>query len=569
MKPLSQKTSSLLFSVCLFVAASVPRLFSLGAHWTSDETGWLTHSTVFMAAVDMGAFSETLVTFHPGVITVWLAALRTVFTDPHISVQGLALARWFIGVALLIGIGVAAVPLYRLFGRWVALIGAAFLSFSPLFLAQSRRVHTDALASIFVLLAVLSLLLYCRTLQKRRYLIGSGIAFGLACLAKSNALILLLWLPICFALFRNREETWRQFFLRGLGAGLCFLSCTLLTVFALLPIFWNPIFLIFGLCLLGVTLLAYRELQKGARQRLTLYLASVVVVGAVSGHTVRTVWRVFDGVAWAITTPHNLQHFFLGQVLYDPGWLYYPLVLCVNTTPLTLPLAFGGCLFLWRKRHQEGYAQQFRIALGLVAVVLLFTLCLSLTSKKFSRYLLPAFPMLEILAAIGFFEFLKWGYSYIGSRFGPGANAKKLTFSIATFLCLFLIQIVPVLRLHPYYGTYYNLCFKLTDIRKITTVGEGGGAGYDLAAKYLNNKPYARELRVQTFPPSAHLFLPYFTGRVVWVDAGEVVVPDYELVHIRESQAGWVPQTGILNGELEHVITLNGIDYVWIYRIPR
>ena len=566
MKPFSLKTSSLFFAVCLFLVASVPRLFSLGNHWTSDEGGWLDHSTVFMAAVDMGAFAETLVTFHPGVITMWLAALRTLFTEPHISVQGLALARWFIGIALLSGIGVAAMLLYRLFGRWVALIGAAFLSFSPLFLAQSRRVHTDALAAIFVLLTVLFLLLYCQIPQKRRYLIGSGVAYGLACLAKSNSLILLLWLPICFILFRNREEPWRQFFLRGLGATLCFLSCTLLTVFALWPLFWNPTFLTFGVCLLGVTLFAYRELQKGAYQRLWLYLASVVV-GVVSGHTVRTLWRVFDGVAWAITTPHNVEHFFLGQVVYDPGWLFYPLVLCINTTPLTLPLAFGGCLFLWRRRVEAGYGRQFRIALALVAVVLLFTLCLSLTSKKFSRYLLPAFPTLEILAAVGFFEFLKWSYSYIDSRFGIETNSQKLTFSIVTILCLLLIQIVPVLRLHPYYSTYYNLCFKLTDIRKIITVG--AGAGYDLAAKYLNSKPNAQELRVQTFPQSAQFFLPYFTGRMHWADTGEEGVPDYEVIHLRESQAGWVPQTGTLNGELEHVITLNGIDYVWIYKIPR
>ena len=184
--------------------------------------------------------------------------------------------------------------------------------------------------------------------------------------------------------------------------------------------------------------------------------------------------------------PHNVAHFFLGQVLYDPGWLYYPLVLCIRTTPLMLPLAFGGCLLLWRKRHQEGYAQQFRIAGGLVGVVLLFTLCLSLTSKKFSRYLLPAFPMLEILAAIGFFEFLKWGYSYIDSRYGTEATLQKLTFSIMTLLSLLLIQIVPVLRLHPYYTTYYNLCFKLTDIRKIITTP--AAAGLDLAAKYLKWK---------------------------------------------------------------------------------
>ena len=325
----------------------------------------------------------------------------------------------------------------------------------------------------------------------------------------------------------------------------------------------------FGVCLLGVTLFVCRALQKGAHGRLTLYLASVVVVGVVSGYMVRTVWRVFDGVAWAITTPHNVEHFFLGQVLYDPGWLFYPLVLCIKTTPLTLPLTLGACLFLWRKRHEEGYARQFRIALGLVAVVLLFTLCLSLTSKKFSRYLLPAFPMLEILAAVGFFEFLKWGYSYIDSRLGTGATPKKLTFSIVTLLCVILIQILPVLRLHPYYGTYYNLCFKLTDIRKIITVGEGGGTGLDLAAKYLNRKPNAQALCVKTFPPSAPFFYPYFTGQVTWVDASEVDVPDYEVVHIRESQAGWVPQTGTLNGELEHVITLNGIDYVWIYRIPQ
>ena len=580
MKPFSLKTSSLFFGVCLFVAASVPRLFSLGAHWTSDEVGWLTHSTVFMAAVDMGAFSETLVTFHPGVITMWIAALRTFFTEPHISVQGLALARWFIGVALLIGIGGAAVLLYRLFGRWVALIGATFLSFSPLFLAQSRRVHTDALAAVFVLLTVLSLLLYCQIPQKRRYLVGSGIAFGLACLAKSNSLILLLWLPICFALFRNREETWGQFFLWVLGATLCFLSCTLLTVFALLPVFWNPICLIFGVCLLGVTLFAYRELQKAAHGRLTLYLASVVVVGVVSGYMVGTVWRVFDGVAWAITTPHEVEHFFLGQVLYDPGWLFYPLVLCIRTTPLTLPLVFGGCLFLWRKRHswsprqdrdrqngQEGYARQFRVALALVAVVLLFTLCLSLTSKKFSRYLLPAFPILEILAAIGFFEFLKWGYSYIDSRFGTETNSQKLTFSTVTLLCLFLIQILPVLRLHPYYGTYYNLCFKLADIRKIITVP--AAVGLDLAAKHLNRKPNAQALHVQVSPLSGQFFYQYFIGQTHWADEGEAVVPDYEVVHIRDSQVGRVPQTGTLNGELEHVITLNGIDYVWIYRIPR
>ena len=426
MKPFSLKTSSLFFGVCLFVVASATRLFSLGAHWTSDERGWLDHSTVFMTAVEMGAFSETLVTFHPGVITIWIAALRTFFTEPHISVQGLALARWFIGVALLIGIGVAAVLLYRLFGRWIALIGAAFLSFSPLFLAQSRRVHTDALASIFVLLTVLSLLLYCQIPSKtplpNRF--WNCLWSSLPCqkqLAYSSLVAPYLLRPVS-----ESGGNVAAVLSPGAWSGTLFPELHVTHRFrAVAPLLEPHLF--------DIWVMSFR--------RHTVYVSGVTESGTSTTHPIFGIGcggrcgvrlcrsepygRVFDGVAWAITTPHNVEHFFLGQVLYDPGWLFYPLVLCINTTPLTLPLAFGACLFLWRKRHQEGYARQFRIALGLVAVVLLFTLCLSLTSKKFSRYLLPAFPMLEILAAVGFFEFLKWGYSYIDSRFGTGANSPK------------------------------------------------------------------------------------------------------------------------------------------------
>ena len=558
-------TPPLFLFLCLFAVASVPRLLSLSAHWSSDESGWLRQSAVFISAIKAGDFSETLVAHHPGVMTMWIAGLRTFFTDLRVDIQNLALARWFIGVVVLSGIGIGSVLLYRLLGFWISVISALFLAYSPLFFAQSRRVHTDALAAIFILLTVLSILLYCQTPQKRRYLIGSGIAFGLACLAKSYALILLLWVPICLVQFRDREGGWRRSFFHALGAVLCFLSCTLLTVIILWPVFWKLTFLMFFLCLLGITVFAYRGLQKETHQRLLLYLLSIVVVGAVGGYMVHIIWRVFDKVAWAITTPHEIEHFFLGRVLHDPGWLFYPLVLCIRSTPLMLPLALGGCFFLWRKRHQEGYARQFRIALGLAAVVLLFIFCLSLTSKKFSRYLLPAFLILEILAAVGFFECLKWGWSYLASRFGSAGTSQKLTVSIVFLLCFVLVQVFPVLRLHPHYGTYYNLCFKFTDITKIITVGEA--SGLDLAAKYLNGKPDARQLMVQVSPLTAEFFYRYFVGKNYLLNIKWGTVPDYEVVYIRDSQIGWALQEGIYGGELECVIALNGINHVWIYRV--
>ena len=568
-QPLSLKrpTVFLFLALSLFAVASVPRLLSLNAHWSSDEARWLRRSASFMSAVAVedGNLSGTLVSYHPGVMTMWIAGLRTFFIEPQVDVPNLTLARWSIGVAVLIGLAIAFILLNRLFGLWIAVVSFAFLVCSPLLLAQSRRVHTDALAAVFCLLAVLAFLLYCQTPKKQHYLISSGVAFGLACLSKSYSLVLLLWVPLCLGLFRNQGETWRQFLFNSLGALLCFLSCALLTAFVLWPVFWTLAFFIFGLCLLGIIAFAHRRLQQETHQQLLPYLPSILVLSVVCVCVMRTVWRVLDRVGWAVTTPHEVEHFFLGQVVNDPGWLFYPLVLCIKSTPLMLPLALGGCLFLWQRRREEDYARQFRIVLGLGAVVVLFTICLSLTSKKFSRYLLPAFPILEVLAAVGLVAFFRWGYSYINDRFGTEATLPKLSFSVVTLLCLLMIQVIPVLRLHPYYGTYYNLCFKLTDITKIITFGDA--SGLDIAAKYLNQKPNAQGMNVQVSPLATEFVRRYFVGQAYRADRKKGLAPDYEVVYIRDSQIGRVPQTGTLNGTLECVITLNGVDHIWIYRV--
>ena len=176
--------------------------------------------------------------------------------------------------------------------------------------------------------------------------------------------------------------------------------------------------------------------------------------------------------------------------------------------------------------------------------------------------------MLEILAAIGFVGRLKWCYAALRSRFGIEAtNRDKRTLVVIARLCFFFIQVFPVVALHPYYGTYYNLCWKMTDITKIITVGEA--SGLDLAAKYLNDKPNARKLVAQVSPLATEFVYHYLQGRVYRADRITRLSPDYEVVYIRDSQIGRVPQTGTLNGELEALITLNGIDHVWIYRILR
>ena len=555
----------LYFSLCLLILTLIPRLSTLESHWSSDAVLWLNRSSDFMSAVKQSEFSETLIAYHPGVTTMWIAGLRTFFTDPGVDVENLAQARWFIGIVVWMGIGLACLLLYRLFGQWVALAGVACLAYSPLFLAQTRRVHTDALATTFLLLTVLLFLTYCQNRERRRYLVLSGITFGLAVLSKSYALILLPWLPVCLFLF---QEKGKKGFGRHIAEGVCFLSCTALTLFTLWPVFWSPLFGLMTLCLFGLTVVLFQEM-KNERCPGRLVGALLVVLCFIGVRAIKMIWHVLDRVNWAVTTPHEVEHFFLGKVVYDPGWLFYPFVLLIKSTPLMLPLAIVGCILLWRQRkHTEETARHFKTGLALVIGVALFTVCLSATSKKFSRYLLPAFPMLEILAAIGFVAGLKWSYKRLVSRFGAVATAKyKTALTVLACVGFFFVQVFPVLALHPYYGTYYNLCWKVIDITKIITVGDA--SGLDIASKYLNRKPKAYLLSVQVSPLSAQFFHHYFQGFAYRSDINVInVTPDYEVVYIRDSQIGRVPQTGTLNGELETVITLNGIDHVWIYRIP-
>ena len=562
------KQSIFVIAFCLFLTAALPRLFTLDAHWSSDETLWLDRSARFISAIKHGEFSKTLITHHPGVMTMWLAGLRQFFGENAVTVslKDLALARWFIGVAVSAGLVSAFFLLRRMFSFLPALAIWAFLAINPFLIAQSRRVHTDALATLFILLTVLLFLCYCIDPKRRSHLILSGVTFGLACLSKSYSFILLPWIPICLFLFRHRQHHHQQFFFFAILSILLFLNCSLITVLGLLPIFWTPLFAGLTLCLFGLTCLII--IQKNPRVQVGQICVAFAGLAVICFFVFRAVWSVFSGIEWAVTTAHGIEHFFLGKIVNDPGWLFYPFVILLNTTPFTIPFAIIGFIYLWKQREKtQELNQQFRIAFSILCCILLFIFCLSLTAKKFSRYLLPAFPMLDILAGFGAFYSVKW----VGKQVKIG-RSRQVT-HIACILLVFALTVAPVFALHPYYGTYYNPCWKVTDITKLITVGEA--SGLDLAAKYLNEKANASQMPVQVSPLGSEFFQYYFNGPVYSVHENqnkETQHPshfDYEVVYIRDSQIKRVPQTGIHNGKLEHTIVLNGIPQVWIYQLSQ
>ncbi len=556
--------------VCAFALLSYSRFFFLEAQWSSDEILWLNRSLGFMEAVSQGEFSKTVVAYHPGVTTNWIAGLRVLSKETALDVPNntqarvfihLVRSRWLIGIFVLFGIGIACLLVYQLFGRWIALSSFAFLSYSPFFLAQTRRVHTDALATVFILLTVLLFLLYCENRERTRYLFFSGITFGLAVLSKSYTLILCAWIPFCIFLYWKTEDGENNKSSIQISELLYFANLTLLTVLVVWPVFWTLQFVIMSVCLLVLTFSLYQA-KKNGRSLILLNTIGGVGLFVIGVSAVKVVWIVIDKVGWAIITPHEVEHFFLGKVAHDPGWLFYIFTLTIKSTPLVFPLVFIACLLLWiRRDNAADTARQFRLMLAFVSAVFFFTVCFSLVSKKFSRYLLLVFPILDILAAVGLVEGIRWCFEC----FRIDVTHAKRAFVGIVCLCFLLIQVLPVFALHPYYGIYYNPFWKLIDITKITTVGDA--SGLDIAALYLNQKPNAEKMQVQVSPLATEYFSYYFYGQAFRADRRTVEKPAYEVVYIRDSQIGRVPQTGTLNGELEKVITLNGIDYVWIYRI--
>lgn len=525
-----------------------------------------------------------------------ISYIPSLLSNPLISLENLAIARQTTSIVVSFTVLVAFFLLRRLFGTGVALLSTSFIAFDPIFLAQSRRLTSDALATGFLLIAILTLLLYFEVSYKRRYLFFSGIAFGLACLSKSHSLILLSWVPFVFgSYFHNRRKApsgslktieLPQIVYALLG----WFFTSFLTFTALWPFFWGtrfrvgavsiPLFGLIDLCLLVVTIVIYRELhrfengemypakqseqyyKKGRKVFLgALGLLAAGVCPILFSLALKSNFPVLDRIFWAIRTPHEVEHFFLGQVIHNPGWVFYPLQFLIKSGPLTLLMASLGLAFLWHYRHQPAYTQKYRIALALLLFVVLFNLCLSVTAKKFSRYLLPAFPALDVLAAIGLYTIVKWFFCRIGLRQN---SVRRKSYRFALLSILVLIQAIPVLSLHPYYGTYYNPCWRVMDITKVCTIGDA--SGLDLAAKYLNEKPNAKNMIVQVSPLSTEFFNYYFIGRSYGSNRIKFK-PDYEVVYIRDSQIGRVPQVGTRNGKLEHVITLNGIEYAWIYRV--
>ena len=534
-------------AVLLILAAGlILRLTSLDAFIAADELRWTCRSIEFREALRQRDWAGTFRVGHPGVVTLWLGALFMPPVDadveemcratgdmvdfhliegtPEEQTERLAklpplLFHGRVGVALLTGLGIAAIYFLTrlLWGRQVALLSLALVAGAPFFLAHSRVLHVDAVLTSLMTLSVLSILasLWSKAGTWESVFAGlSGVAGGLAILQKSPALFLVLFVVLVLAadvLWRGvRRETLlraaRALVLWGLAAGVIYV--------ALWPAMWSQ--------------------------------------------PIATIKQVLDKATGYAEEGHTLGNYFFGQSVHDPGWLFYPVATAFRLSPLTLVgLAMG---LVWIVK--SGGDVKRRLGIGaLLAYGVLYSVFMSLGAKKFDRYLLPVYPALGIVAAVG----LSWLVKIARARIG------KEKLRNALFPCLLaivlVIQAVLVLPHYPYYLTYYNpLLGGLRQAQKDLLVG--WGEGVDQAAAYLNAKPDAGQMLVVS--PLYPQLAPAFRGEtrpILYYSVWETDYVMFYISHVQRERYEPVMEEYFFNPEAwpEYIVALHGVDYVWLY----
>jgi hypothetical protein len=536
--------ASLLF---LFLLALVPRLSCP----VMRPMVWYKRSVLFWDALLEGDLSGTYQFYHPAVTVMWVAGLglRVYATvhgwsgdellKPPLSPLGvrhypIEAGVAALGLAIAICIVISYVLLARLIDWPVAFCGGCFLALDPFFLAFSKVILIDALLASLMLVSMLAFLCYQQR-KKWLYLVLSGLFAGLAFLTKSPSTFLLPYV-------------------------------LLVTVSSSLPFPWPP-----------TTRGSTKEPQRSERlwnavravgRRLWNAARTIGIWGVIASLVFILAWpimwstplkaifrMVLSVLVWRKMPHHDV--FLAGQVVDDPGWLFYVATVAWKTTLITLP-AICTAVFFMLRRWREGESSEHMWWLLIYAVG--FFLMMAISAKKRRPYLIPTFLALDILAA--------WGLIQIARTIGKCKRFRKLAWlPTAIVTTALVVQAGTALRHHPYYDVHHNLLLGgLQVAQHILPLGDQG-EGLDLAARFLNGYPGAERRTAGLQKRFVDSFRRDFVGHTRRIDEPDV---DYRVFAVNVNQRRlnldvWEDmwQACQRTGPLWSV-SFDGVPYAWI-----
>ncbi|HLD25666.1 MAG TPA: hypothetical protein VJC05_01315 [Candidatus Andersenbacteria bacterium] len=466
--------ADLTIAAVLLIVALIPRAIDLGLFLTADEKNWIGRSYEFIRAFKDWRFNDMLQTTHPGVTTLWLAgaAVSATIVLRDVPFSFSTLPHFVSGTQGVLAVVTALVVpgiyflLRRLWStqRLLPVLASALIALDPFLIGYSRVVHVDALLASLLFVATLATLVYVRLGYSERWLIVSAMLSGLALLTKAPAVFLVpfFWLAVWAcegrALWRWRTivERGRDFILWLLLVGLIFVLLWPAMLFVS-----NP---------KGNVLVVKRDLVTAA------------------------------------ATPHHMAE------AYSLNAYHYVFTLLTRTTPVTLGFASVAILWLGLSRvlsrpFPRPTASVRSTVWLLIAYAFFFILMMTLGAKKGDRYILPAWPAIDVLAAVGLAVVGRW-LAHIAVLFKiQGSRFLRYLVTAPALLALLYLGAVDY-RYHPYAIAYSNPLFPDNLSQEL-----GWGEGLEQVGEWLNRTDpdsivaswYPEELGAYTSAHVAHI----------------------------------------------------------------
>jgi hypothetical protein len=523
---------------------------------TPDENLWLSRSANFYFALGQRDFAATYQKEHPGVTVMWAGTAAFLARFPGYRGSGLGqvesdqfhyyiyrvkettplalltTARLILLIGHTLVLGLSYWFARELVGTFPALLGFLLVAFDPFHISLTRILHLDGLSSNLMLLSLLAFLSY----QRQRGMLSlatSGIAAGLAWLTKSPSFFLI---PIVGIL--TLWDVGKQIAIPGSGS------------------MWRRLWVSVWPAMLWAGFAAL------------VFVAIWPAMWVTPAHALSQVFSQAEGYA---VRGHFSPIFYQGKVFEDgnigPAYLgFYVDVFLWRSTPVVILGVLLAFLGFATRIGSLRKPEVRHTVLGLALIMAVFYVGLTFSAKKFDRYFLPAIVPADVLAGIGWAAFFAW----INQR-----NALRII-PMAGFTLLVGLQLALALGTYPYYSTYFNPL--LGGSRKAVEVLQiGWGEGIDQAARYLNEKKNAEDLHVISWYANGS-FSYYFKGHVRWMGYqsemsdgawDKFITSDYAVIYVNQWQRH-TPQPildYVSRSTPKHVVTLNGLEYVRIYKI--
>jgi len=534
------KIKNFLLSFFIFVSALLPRILFIGTDAIYiDESNYFLITKQFFNALFSVNLEGTLVLPISGITTCWINKITLKIAENFLDKELSLLEIYYypkLSFAIISSILVLIIYLLlnRVFNQKISIITSLLIALNPFLIAHSRIIGTDGLVSLFMIISLILFLLFIKE-NKLYYVLISGFFGMLAIFTKMQGIFLipfflfLILFDFIFNLIKKNKIKLVHILKQIVSPIFWAVGCSIVIVL-ILPVFWTKDYE----QILNILNIKYEELNR------------------------------------FLITAH-FTRFYLGKIRVEPLYSYYLVVLPFRLTPISFilaPLAFISIMF---KKSNVYVKKYLKYIICFIFYIIFFLVMMSTFNYKGDRLILSVFPAIDILSAISIYILYNLFLDKYKNKFNSKHIIEKLKFIYKNSFyllvsVLIIIHIILYIPFFPHYLAYYNpLLGGAKKAAKMFCVGWGEGL-YE-AAHYLNKKENSKDIEVSSWYDVC--LQPYFEGRVYPLKYGDIGNIRYILFYVNQLQRNLFPdliEKYHINREPEHVVKINGLEYVWIYR---